>query len=107
MATVQVNITRASDKGTAWGVMAVEDEMPNSSEQLTSGAVSVAGTKTAPNDGQVYYWQITVGSTSTTDVYVTFAPAPVAASGTTHLVLIGTTKSFRAIPGHKIAVINA
>lgn len=109
MAKVNVKVTQANaDKGQPWGVQPVEDEMPLSSELLTSGAVSVQGTKTAPSgDGKVWYWQITVDSTSATDVWVTFGANPVAAAGTTHLVTVGSTRSFRAVPGHLAAVINA
>lgn len=102
MATVAISLCVSNARVQQQPV--VDDVPVATNAAITSSGTSQASSITASQQGGAdVFWCVTsVGGA----VWVTFAAAPVAASGTTFLVADGATLWVRATPGNKCAVID-
>jgi len=106
MATVGIALVSASNVAESGlnSVLRVPDSATTMTATVASSAVSQQGALVVPDDGRHLLWEVT---TDTGALWVAFGPSPTASPGTQFLVPLGTTRNWKAVPGDKVALIDA
>lgn len=103
MAICNIVIARSTAVSTGDEYVPVLDSVVVASESITTSGTSQQSTSVVPPDDETRYWVIT----PTANVWVKFGANPTAAAASDWLCLSNQRYEFKAIAGHKVAVIEA
>ena len=107
MATVDINLATVEDRSKTTDAMPVISAVPIDTDLITSSGTSQQSDFASPADtGEGMYWVLTVTGGA---VRAKFGadPTAAAAEGGGWLILDGQTREFAAVPGQKVAIIDA
>ncbi len=99
MAITQVTCGPVNARANTGSTMAVEASQPRQKQKFVPGASQASSFAAQAED----FWHVSTD----TAIWVKFGVAPVAADGDTHFLPAGSTRSFSAVAGEKIAILAA